>query len=60
MVELASNLYSVIYISTGSPKVLLVLIRISSSFQTFHSEAEDAFAPIPLQMVRFLYVLVQG
>ena len=59
-VELASNLYSVIYISTGSPKVWLVLICIFLFFQIFHSEAEDAFAPVPPQMVQFPYVLVQG
>ena len=55
-----SNLYSVIYISTGSPKVWLVLICIFLFFQIFHSEAEDAFAPVPPQMVQFPYVLVQG
>ena len=33
VVELASNLYSVIYISAGSPKVWLVLIRICYPFR---------------------------
>ena len=51
VVELASNLHSAIYISTGSPKVWLVLICIFLFFQTFHSEAENAFAPVPPQMV---------
>ena len=36
------------------------LTNIFSHFQTFHSEAEDAFAPIPPQMVQFSYVCVQG
>ena len=53
------SLFSNLHFNRRS-KGLNGLINIFLYFQTLHSEAKDAFAPIPPQMLQFLYVCVQG
>ena len=62
VLQLTSNLHSVIYFLTGSPKIFLVLFHIFHPLERmkFHSEAEDVFAPMLPQMVQFSSVWVQG